>query len=121
MVGMEREFHGDVSEHIGGFTKVFLTAHRVSVHAFWQLWSLARLDVKSIGSHDFRELWLVISGDQTPRFTRSPNSAGSTNAVDEGIHVVWNVIVDDQRDPVNVDSTGSNVRGDDGFDFTFFE
>ena len=41
--------------------------------------------------------------------------------MDERIHVVGNVVVDDQGDAVNVNASCGNVGGDDGFDFAFLE
>ena len=41
--------------------------------------------------------------------------------MNERVHVVWNVVVDNQRDAVHVDAACGDVRGDDGADFALFE
>ena len=41
--------------------------------------------------------------------------------MDEGIKVAWNVVVDDEGDAVNIDASGGDVGGNDGFDLTFLE
>ena len=56
--------------------------------------------------------WGVIWGDEVDGNSLSTKSTRSANSVQVTVRVLWEIVVDDQRDLLDVDSSGKQISCD---------
>ncbi len=79
------------------------------------------LDRLSGGALDRAQHAALARGDEQDRLARSPGPAGAADAVDVGLGVVGNVVVDDVADALDVQPARGHVGGDQDVDIPALE
>jgi len=70
------------------------------------------LDLSAVKLFDFSHHTHVLSSNEVDRNTLSSETTSATDSVDVVLTVGGKVVVDDQRDLLNIDTTGQQVRCD---------
>ena len=104
------------SEHIVDALRELLDA---SVRQLLDAGQGQRFDLLLRGALDRAEHALFARGDEEDRLTGTSGTTGAADAVDVGLGVVRDVVVDDQGDAFDVESAGGHVGGDEDVDLAF--
>ena len=93
----------------------------IALNAFRQGGRFGVFDGQVVGGDDVLHLLTGGAVHQGPGLASAANAPGAADAVDEGVHVVGHVVVDDLRHGVHVDAAGRDVGGDDDAHLTLTE
>src|SRR3989338_1126448 len=74
----------------------------------WHLFNLGGVKLLELS-----ESGNVITGGEVDRNSLATKTARPTNTMDVVLEVAWQVIVDDQRDLLHIDTTGEEISGDE--------